>query len=1047
MLPQPPSPALSPRASAPLAAASRMSPSLSSDLPARGRSLSYQDLSRCFHLPINSAARELGVCVTALKKQCRRHGVPRWPHRKLKSLDKLKERLEKEEATAADKEYYKHEIHSIVQKKHHIFRATPSSRDHPSDSHPSDHPNSSSHSLVDPRTHSSSRPPHPSFSHEHPPPPHHPHTPVLMVSNPPPLPHHLPHSLPPPQSLAPVPIPMSSVSFCGAMGCDCCVNGGVSSQGYHLPFVRQPMPPASSNSSRAPQKPQPNPSGPVPSPGPPQFYGIPPSQYPYVSYPPQPPQPQPQPQLQPQPQPQPPQPPFHNMVQVNVLEQQPYPHPVMAAPGQPPQAITAPQSAQGVASGGNGSPNLIQAGPMLPHSSAMTAPITAAVQQQQQPQSQPQPQFEVYSGQGPPGQAQNGFVYGGFPAQAPMPMDGMVQATQSKPATPQMVPYYWTELSHSANPNNLVTMYNQTTHYHHHHAAESAANGHSVAGGMVDGTASSATNNSDAADWRRNALHMRPKDTSGMPANSTVTGSRVTGPRKQDTSRVAIPPRPTSAPAASSAAAATAAKPTPTNNTSANNRNPTSNGIVRKDGNDLNAAGKDVITAKAAKHTPRTNGRVEEEKTDCKKSSSDTRNTSTRVSRNGPGRSGAKDTDRTAVLPTSPRDTNGAVSRHESSKLNSPKPSKTSDVVRTPELDISNRGQPKHRGQALKPVMQTKNVSHPKLRTGAPFRHTGHGHDRHAAHDRRRVTGKSVTSRSPNKRPRRAMGTMHGWGPLYISAGNTGLPLPLHHEREVTRRVREITPPSDREESPGDPDTGEGSGSGSGTGTGSGSGDGTGSGSGDGSGSRSGGGSRGICDDRRAVQGEKGALSREARVRGRKQERMDPPSPSTGSIAKRRKSGNGHSGNGHIVNAWRLAGAVGGEDGAGTGLVGPGREGASSTAVRARRYEQVVHQSVALGCAQWSVDKSTRLTSSMGSKALLGVLGVSGLGSEGGADTVEGMRGRYTAALRGQRTEWIARQGKKRFLVVVAPFKKRGCAEISGACGVIVEMTGSAVSR
>eukprot|EP00171_Calliarthron_tuberculosum_P009562 IDg9562t1 len=66
---------------------------------ARGRTLTYDDLARCFHLPINAAAKELGVCVTALKKQCRKHGVPRWPHRKLKSLDKLKEKLEKEEAT------------------------------------------------------------------------------------------------------------------------------------------------------------------------------------------------------------------------------------------------------------------------------------------------------------------------------------------------------------------------------------------------------------------------------------------------------------------------------------------------------------------------------------------------------------------------------------------------------------------------------------------------------------------------------------------------------------------------------------------------------------------------------------------------------------------------------------------------------------------------------------------------------------------------------------------------------------------------------------
>eukprot|EP01116_Phalansterium_solitarium_P013355 TRINITY_DN3072_c0_g2_i1.p1 TRINITY_DN3072_c0_g2~~TRINITY_DN3072_c0_g2_i1.p1 ORF type:complete len:297 (+),score=57.83 TRINITY_DN3072_c0_g2_i1:123-893(+) len=39
-------------------------------------------------MPINQVAKELGICATILKKICRRNEIPRWPHRKLKSLEK-----------------------------------------------------------------------------------------------------------------------------------------------------------------------------------------------------------------------------------------------------------------------------------------------------------------------------------------------------------------------------------------------------------------------------------------------------------------------------------------------------------------------------------------------------------------------------------------------------------------------------------------------------------------------------------------------------------------------------------------------------------------------------------------------------------------------------------------------------------------------------------------------------------------------------------------------------------------------------------------------
>ncbi|XP_073116423.1 uncharacterized protein [Elaeis guineensis] len=48
----------------------------------RTGSMQLRDLIDYFHLPIADAAKELGICTTALKKICRKHGMPRWPHRK-----------------------------------------------------------------------------------------------------------------------------------------------------------------------------------------------------------------------------------------------------------------------------------------------------------------------------------------------------------------------------------------------------------------------------------------------------------------------------------------------------------------------------------------------------------------------------------------------------------------------------------------------------------------------------------------------------------------------------------------------------------------------------------------------------------------------------------------------------------------------------------------------------------------------------------------------------------------------------------------------------
>ncbi|RAL52979.1 hypothetical protein DM860_016214 [Cuscuta australis] len=50
--------------------------------------IALQDLVKYFDLPITEASRSLKIGLTVLKK-CREFGIPRWPHRKIKSLDRL----------------------------------------------------------------------------------------------------------------------------------------------------------------------------------------------------------------------------------------------------------------------------------------------------------------------------------------------------------------------------------------------------------------------------------------------------------------------------------------------------------------------------------------------------------------------------------------------------------------------------------------------------------------------------------------------------------------------------------------------------------------------------------------------------------------------------------------------------------------------------------------------------------------------------------------------------------------------------------------------
>lgn len=53
------------------------------------RALTFEQVSKYFYMPITQASKELNMGLTALKKKCRELGIPRWPHRKMKSLETL----------------------------------------------------------------------------------------------------------------------------------------------------------------------------------------------------------------------------------------------------------------------------------------------------------------------------------------------------------------------------------------------------------------------------------------------------------------------------------------------------------------------------------------------------------------------------------------------------------------------------------------------------------------------------------------------------------------------------------------------------------------------------------------------------------------------------------------------------------------------------------------------------------------------------------------------------------------------------------------------
>jgi len=59
---------------------SLLAPGLS---PEPDKEITLQELIDHFHLPEKAAAKKLNICLTSLKKLCRRNRINRWPFRKV----------------------------------------------------------------------------------------------------------------------------------------------------------------------------------------------------------------------------------------------------------------------------------------------------------------------------------------------------------------------------------------------------------------------------------------------------------------------------------------------------------------------------------------------------------------------------------------------------------------------------------------------------------------------------------------------------------------------------------------------------------------------------------------------------------------------------------------------------------------------------------------------------------------------------------------------------------------------------------------------------
>uniref|UniRef100_A0AAV1UDC9 Uncharacterized protein n=1 Tax=Peronospora matthiolae TaxID=2874970 RepID=A0AAV1UDC9_9STRA len=85
--------------------------------------ISIEELRAHFDRPIIDVAKDFGICITLMKKICRRNGIKRWPHRQIRSLSKSIASMEAAMLSAhgSERDKYRDQIANLERKREAVI--------------------------------------------------------------------------------------------------------------------------------------------------------------------------------------------------------------------------------------------------------------------------------------------------------------------------------------------------------------------------------------------------------------------------------------------------------------------------------------------------------------------------------------------------------------------------------------------------------------------------------------------------------------------------------------------------------------------------------------------------------------------------------------------------------------------------------------------------------------------------------------------------------------------------------------------------------------